>query len=265
MAKKNNKPPFTYESSPEFDAFLVHFDNPGSAPDPPPGPVIAVQALPKLPSFLPVNGATETSLVDKPAVTAGHSSLPDPSSTNESSLREEPVTLVESAPDDAVVDSSPTVPLMEPEDDTPAKLGIITDLQLPETVLRPVATAGAVGRNSPRRGGVDKVVRGSSVIESLDEFTAFLRGLSHSKVPSGPFTRGERKVRVAEDVGEALQTMSAYLKVTGTGSCIRVDDLVDDLLRRFITEHLPHFLSMSESLLAITASRPDETRNNPGK
>lgn len=265
MAKKSIKTPFTYESSPEFDAFIVNFDNPRSAPDPPPGPVIAVQALPELPPFLPVNGATETNLVDKPVVTAGHISSPEPSLNNESSLREEPATLVESAPDDTVVDSSSTVSFMEPEDDKPNKPGTTTDLQLPETVLRPGATTSNVGRNSPRRGGVDKVIRGSSAIKSLDEFTAFLRGLSHSQVRSGPFMPGERKVRVAEDVGEALQTMLAYLKVTGTGSCIRVDDLVDDLLRQFITEHLPHFLSMSESLLAVTPSRHNETRNNPGK
>lgn len=264
MAKKNSKAPFAYDSSPEFDAFLVNFDNPDSASDPPPGPVIAVQALTELPPPLPVNDATETNLVDKPVVTAGIVSSPEPSSNNESSLREEPDTLVESAPD-TVVDSSSTLPFLEPEDDKLTKLGTTTDLQLPVTVVRPITTVSAVGRTSPRRGGVDKVIRGSSAIKSLDEFTAFLRGLSPSQVRSGPFIPGERKVRMAEDVGEALQAMLTYLRVTGTGSGIRVDDLVDDLLRQFITEHLPHFLSMSESLLAVTLSRSNETRNNRGK
>jgi hypothetical protein len=265
MAKKNSKSPFAYDSTPEFDEFLVHFDNLKSLPDPPTETEMPVQTLPELPPPPPVKIVTETDVVEKPLVTTDDVSPPELSVNNEASLRGETATLVKSPPPDTVADTSSTVHHLEPDDDKGNKPGTTTDLQLPETVLRAGSKASAVGRNSPRRSGVDKVVRGRSTVKSLDEFTDFLRGLSPSQVRGGPYMLGERKVRMAEDVGEALQTMLTYLEVTGKGSRVRVDDLVDDLLRQFITDHITHFIFMSESLLAVTSSRPNETRNNVGR
>lgn len=93
---------------------------------------------------------------------------------------------------------------------------------------------------------------------SLPELIAFLSNLPSAQVNRKHFIKDELQVRVAKDLSALLRNVPHYMSLVNNSSDFHIDDLVNYLLRQFVTEYKSSFHDMSKQLTKAEAQRQQQ-------